>query len=35
MHRLVLLQLYVFGGQDNDGVLNDVWTVEFTLPLSK
>jgi hypothetical protein len=26
-------KLCVFGGQDSDGVYNDVWTIEFTLPL--
>jgi hypothetical protein len=27
-------KLLVFGGQDNDSVYNDVWSIEFTLPLN-
>ena len=32
---VLYLQLLVFGGQDSDSVYNDVWSIEFTLPLNQ
>ena len=29
------LQLLVFGGQNSDSVYNDVWSIDFTLPLDR